>query len=57
MVISASGVPVALEADTQFLEQGFRAVYLSAAGMLLLAAGLSSFRGRVDRPEERATSA
>lgn len=57
VVISASGVPVALEADTQFLEQGFRAVYLSAAGMLLLAAGLSSFRGRVDRPEERATSA
>ncbi|MDP6508279.1 MAG: MFS transporter [Chloroflexota bacterium] len=56
VVISASGASVALDADTQFLEQGFRAVYLSAAGLMLLAAVLSSFRGRVDHPKKRAAS-
>jgi EmrB/QacA subfamily drug resistance transporter len=57
VVIAASGAPVALEAEVEFLERGFRAVYLSAAGMMLLAAVLSSFRGRMDQPEVSRASA
>ncbi len=56
VVISASGVPVALEAGADAMQAGFRAVYLSAAVMLLVAAFLSSFRGRVDQPDATAAS-
>ena len=52
VVITASGAPVALKAESKFLQEGFRVVYLSAAAMLLLAAFLSSFRGRGDQSAE-----
>ena len=56
VVISASGIPVALEAGADAMQAGFRAVYLSAAAMLLVAAFLSSFRGRVDQPAGSSTT-
>lgn len=48
MVITTAGIPTALEAESEFLQIGFKAVYISAATMLIVAAILSSTRSRVD---------
>jgi hypothetical protein len=50
-----AAIAVALLAAT-LASAGIRAVYLSAAAMLLVAAFLSSFRGRVDQPAGSSTA-